>query len=129
MIQAAGGAIASGSDDNSVIKTGGNIMLGGIVFQVGTNLSHCCTSLHYDSNDTVVMTAFIAFSTEFMWRYFKDVPVSSRSKESSQVTLSNARKGDYTGAMRFMVYALAVDSVLLYIRYAFGSFPTERRAH
>lgn len=108
-------------------------MLAGIVFQVGKSRQIHLTP-DIDTNyhkPAVVMSAFIVFSTEFMWRYFTDAPVSSRGKSSSQVTLSagRGRKGDYTGAMRFMVYALAFDSVLLYIRYVAGSFSADRRVH
>lgn len=72
------------------------------------------------------MTVFVAFATEFMWRYFTDAPVPSHIKSSSQITLSNGRRGDYTGAMRLMVYALAIATVMLYIRYVVGSlsYPT-----
>ncbi|TFK97971.1 RTA1-domain-containing protein [Pterulicium gracile] len=86
--QGVGGALASTQDDPT---TGGNIMLGGIVFQ------------------TAVIIAYSIITIEFMWRYLKDKPIANRA------SVKTGRGFLYT-KLKWMIAALCVCTTLLFIR-------------
>ncbi|KAI4523331.1 RTA1-domain-containing protein [Schizophyllum commune Loenen D] len=58
IVQGVGGGIAASANDHENADLGGNIMLGGIAFQI------------------VVITFFTASSAEFLWRYSSNKPIS-----------------------------------------------------
>ncbi|KAL1695685.1 RTA1 like protein-domain-containing protein [Schizophyllum commune] len=58
IVQGVGGGIAASANDHENADLGGNIMLGGIAFQI------------------VVITFFTASSAEFLWRYSSNRPIS-----------------------------------------------------
>ncbi|KIY69074.1 RTA1 like protein [Cylindrobasidium torrendii FP15055 ss-10] len=102
IVQGAGGGIAASADDHDGAELGGNIMLGGIIFQL------------------VVIVVYTTLSAEFFWRYATDHPVSSKlpgNARDSQSTLStHTMRGELSGRSRLMVGALCFNLLVLFIR-------------
>ncbi|KAF8917338.1 RTA1 like protein-domain-containing protein [Mucidula mucida] len=102
VVQGAGGGIAASGDTLEDANMGGNIMLGGIVFQL------------------VVMTLFLGLAGEFFYRFFTDSPIAGRAfarveTEDSHVTLTNSGY-KLSSKMRVMLVALFSITAFLYIR-------------
>ncbi|KAF8917340.1 RTA1 like protein-domain-containing protein [Mucidula mucida] len=102
VVQGAGGGIAASSSTLEDANVGGNIMLGGIVFQL------------------VVMTLFLGLAAEFFYRFFTDSPIAGRAfarveTEDSHVTLTDSGYKLSTD-MRVMLVALFFSTACLYIR-------------
>jgi uncharacterized ion transporter superfamily protein YfcC len=99
LIQCAGAGLAASASTNSGAKLGSNIMLVGIVFQV------------------VVITVFSLCAVEYVVRYFKDMPIRSRTEKSeagnSTETLT---RGELTTRIKLMLYAILFIMLLLFIR-------------
>ncbi len=116
VVQGAGGGIAASSSTLEDANVGGNIMLGGIVFQLGLSLSftHPSTSVNAF---TVVMTLFLGLAGEFFYRFFTDSPIPGRrvETEGSHVTLT-ASGYELSTDMRVMLVALFFSTACLYIR-------------
>ncbi|KAJ8522070.1 hypothetical protein ONZ45_g1285 [Pleurotus djamor] len=97
VIQGVGGGIAaSAADGDGDAVTGGNIMLGGIIFQL------------------VAITLYSICAVEFFMRYLGDRPVRSVPKpiEGDQ----EATRGVLDTRLRLMISALAFSTLLLFIR-------------
>lgn len=89
-------------------------MLGGIIFQ----LSACFSHLEGDLPDcfglnTVAITVYAIFATEFLVRYAKDTPIRDREGLSKRRMPFNTR---------LMVVGLYASTLFVYIRYACSSF-------
>ncbi|KAF9554608.1 RTA1-like protein, partial [Agrocybe pediades] len=102
VVQAAGGAIASGNSLQSSI-TGAHIMIGGIAIQL------------------VVIVFFSLFALEYFVRYFYDRPVRvdwAKLEASSSTTLTGLGefRGKLTTRRKVMSCALAFTTLLLFIR-------------
>lgn len=101
IIQGVGGGIASAADTLPAANKGGNIMLGGIVFQL------------------VVITVYVICAAEFLVRYVKDRPLASRTA-NSQVDVASMKpaysRGVMSGKSLLMLGALALSTIFLYIR-------------
>ncbi|KAF9027742.1 RTA1 like protein [Hymenopellis radicata] len=99
IVQGIGGGIASAADNEADANKGGNVMLGGIVFQL------------------VVITFYALFAAEFIWRYYTDRPVSSFSKTSEYSIDKPAHfRGVLSRKLSLMLIALVFEAVFLYIR-------------
>ncbi|KAK0462876.1 RTA1 like protein-domain-containing protein [Desarmillaria tabescens] len=105
IVQGAGGGIAASAKDASGATLGGNIMLGGIVFQL------------------VVITCYAILATEFLIRYLQNRPIYARigstAARQSEVTLpSNEQyfRGDLSRKIKLMMIALSFNTLCLYIR-------------
>ncbi|KAK0462227.1 RTA1 like protein-domain-containing protein [Armillaria novae-zelandiae] len=105
IIQGAGGGIAASADDHAGATRGGNIMLGGIIFQM------------------VVITCYAILAAEFFFRYIKNQPVysriGSRATRQSEVTLASNEqyfRGDLSPKIKLMAIALSFNTLCLYIR-------------
>ncbi|KAF9041080.1 RTA1-domain-containing protein [Hymenopellis radicata] len=102
VVQGAGGGIAASGNTLEDANMGGNIMLGGIVFQL------------------VVMTLFLLLAGEFFYRFFTDSPIAGRDfarvdSVGSHVTLTNSGYR-LSSKMRLMLVALFFNTACLYIR-------------
>ncbi|PBK87225.1 RTA1 like protein [Armillaria gallica] len=105
IVQGAGGGIAASADDHDGATLGGNIMLGGIVFQM------------------VVITCYAILAAEFFVRYIKNQPIYSRigssTRRQSEVTLASNEqyfRGELSGKIKLMMIALSFNTLCLYIR-------------
>ncbi|SJL08744.1 uncharacterized protein ARMOST_12114 [Armillaria ostoyae] len=105
IVQGAGGGIAASADDHDGATLGGNIMLGGIVFQM------------------VVITCYAILAAEFFARYIKNQPIYSRIGSSttrqSEVTLASNEqyfRGELSPKIKLMMIALSFNTLCLYIR-------------
>ncbi|KAJ6460277.1 RTA1 like protein-domain-containing protein, partial [Mycena sanguinolenta] len=95
VIQAVGGGMAATAvNDNKDPTVGGNIMLGGIVFQMA------------QGRLTVTISFFIICATEFLVRYLNDLPLRPSSK--TQIPMSSR--------IRLLVCALGFSTTCLFIR-------------
>ncbi|KIY64060.1 RTA1 like protein [Cylindrobasidium torrendii FP15055 ss-10] len=103
VIQAIGGAFASSADTLEAANQGGNIMLGGIAFQLA------------------VISFYSIFAAEFMTRYFLRKPVHDRfqlkkaSKPDVEKPFENHR-GVLTRRLSIMLLVLLAEIVFLYVR-------------
>ncbi|KIY46129.1 RTA1 like protein [Fistulina hepatica ATCC 64428] len=101
VIQAVGGGTAAVavSKYNSPEK-GGNIMLGGIVFQMFS------------------MALFVVCGAEFLWRYFKDRPVRSLAQNSLMPddTTAIAEPRTLTPKIKTMLGSVVFSTLCLFIR-------------
>jgi len=108
VIQAAGGGIASSADTDSGSTLGGNIMLGGIVFQL------------------ISLVVFFSLAAEYVTRYLKDAPFrkreafsSSRETLTQRVALDSKMKLLLTGLF-FIVLFVFIRSIYRTIELANG---------
>ncbi|KAL1676000.1 RTA1 like protein-domain-containing protein [Schizophyllum commune] len=92
IVQGVGGGIAASANNHENADLGGNIMLGGIAFQI------------------VVITFFTASSAEFLWRYSSNRPISR--------TTSTKIRGRASLPIKFQLALLLVagSTTLLFIR-------------
>jgi len=91
VVQALGGASASAAvNQGKSAKTGGNIMLAGIIFQL------------------VAITVYMILAAEFVMRYLHDRPISGRAVIDTGYTLDRN--------MKQMLAALAFSSLCIYVR-------------
>ncbi|KAL1743535.1 RTA1 like protein-domain-containing protein [Schizophyllum fasciatum] len=97
VVQGAGGGIAASADDHDGAELGGNIMLGGIAFQLA------------------VIVLFTLFAIEFLWRYLSDRPHPKAAAASSASTLTPPR-GALTLLLKLVIACLSISTVLLGIR-------------
>ncbi|PFH46581.1 hypothetical protein AMATHDRAFT_69545 [Amanita thiersii Skay4041] len=93
IIQGTGGGLASTASSDEDSKTGGNIMLGGIVFQL------------------VSITVYVMLGAEYFFRYLNDKPI----RVDELKVYEGGTKG-LTLRLRVMVLGLALSSLFLYIR-------------
>ncbi|KAK0201184.1 RTA1 like protein-domain-containing protein [Desarmillaria ectypa] len=105
IVQGAGGGIAASADDHDGATLGGNIMLGGIIFQL------------------VVITCYAILAAEFLIRYLQNRPIYSRIVSTvtrqSEVTLSSNEQyfsGELSWKIKLMMVALSFNTLCLYIR-------------
>ncbi|KAF8919304.1 RTA1 like protein-domain-containing protein [Mucidula mucida] len=100
VVQGAGGGIAASASDLDGANLGGNIMLGGIVFQL------------------VIIVLYSIMSTEFLFRYVHDRPVGGLKPASqSQATLGGAEsRGEMDTKTKIMVAGLGFNILCLFIR-------------
>ncbi|CCM00136.1 uncharacterized protein FIBRA_02163 [Fibroporia radiculosa] len=89
VVQALGGAEATSSVAQNA-KTGSNIMLAGIIFQ------------------TIAITIYVLFASEFMFRYIYDRPIRGRVSSPTPYGLDKN--------MKTMLFALAFSSLCIYLR-------------
>ncbi|PCH39359.1 RTA1-like protein [Wolfiporia cocos MD-104 SS10] len=91
LVQGAGGGIASSSVGSGTSPDlGGNIMLGGIIFQL------------------VAITLYVFLATEFVLRYLHNRPLKNRMNTTTSYYLDSR--------MKQMLMALAFSSLCIYIR-------------
>ncbi|PBK89674.1 RTA1-domain-containing protein [Armillaria gallica] len=99
IIQGVGGGIASAADTLPAANKGGNIMLGGIVFQL------------------VVITVYVICAAEFLVRYIKDIPIRTANSQVDVVSKKPVySRGVMSGKSLLMLGALALSTLFLYIR-------------
>ncbi|KAJ6597470.1 RTA1-domain-containing protein [Mycena vulgaris] len=87
-IQGVGGGMASSANDLKHANIGGNVMLGGIVFQL------------------VTLVAYILLSADFLWRYTTYRAVRNIS----------GPRGTMDKRLKIMIYALVFSTTVLFIR-------------
>ncbi|KAI0321512.1 RTA1-domain-containing protein [Amylostereum chailletii] len=87
IVQAAGGGIASGSEPD----LGGNIMLGGIVFQL------------------VAIICYVALAAEFLFRYINDRPIGRRNNHFDSRVPTTQR-------MKLMLAGMTLMTIFIFIR-------------
>ncbi|KAF7345895.1 putative RTA1-like protein [Mycena venus] len=93
IVQAVGGGMAATAvNENRDPTKGGNIILGGIVFQM------------------VTITVYVLCATEFLLRYLRNRPIGHRLEPAPSTTAPLGRK------MKVLVYALAFNTTCLFIR-------------
>lgn len=99
VIQAAGGGIASGNNNQNA-KVGGNIMLAGIIIQL------------------LAILTYTAFATEFLYRLYGNKPVRAvASTDSLNETLPKRGNGPILGTrVQLQLFGLAFSSLVLLIR-------------
>ncbi|KAJ6577030.1 RTA1 like protein-domain-containing protein [Mycena vulgaris] len=91
VVQGVGGGMASSADDLAGANVGAHVMLGGIAFQF------------------VVIILFSTLACDFMQRYLRDRPIRPIHSASS-------RRGVLTTRLKFMLAALALSTVTLFVR-------------
>ncbi|RXW21356.1 hypothetical protein EST38_g4506 [Candolleomyces aberdarensis] len=99
VVQGVGGGLAATADPATNGRhpdTGGNVMLGGIAFQLLVIFVFCCCAL------------------EFMIRYLKDKPL--RAAQPSDEKHGSTERGQLTGKLKIMLLALALSTACLFIR-------------
>ncbi|KAH6879917.1 RTA1 like protein-domain-containing protein [Coprinopsis sp. MPI-PUGE-AT-0042] len=94
VVQAVGGAIASMGDTHEEAERGGQIMLGGIVFQL------------------IMIVIYCIMATEYCVRYFNDRPVRAFSMKHTEFLA----RGELVHKIKIMLAALALNTVCLFIR-------------
>ncbi|KAG5647232.1 hypothetical protein DXG03_000767 [Asterophora parasitica] len=94
VVQGTGGGLASTATSQEQTDQGGNVMLGGIVFQLVTISVYACLAI------------------EFFVRYLKDKPFSPSRDDSDSESL----KRDMTLKTKLMTAALAFSTICLFIR-------------
>ncbi|KAF6747219.1 RTA1-like protein [Ephemerocybe angulata] len=106
VVQGLGGGLAASANekDGRDPELGGNLMLGGIIFQL--------------PNSTVVIITFSACSGEFIYRYMARRPVGRRAAHSSLAKIEdeNSGRGVLTSKLKLMLGALSLSTLLLFIR-------------
>jgi len=95
-VQAAGGGIASSASTDAGSTLGGNIMLGGIIFQL------------------VSLILFICIATETLVRFWKDLPAHEETIRSSDSTLTVKAKMGHR--ITLLLYALSFITTCIFIR-------------
>ncbi|EIM90022.1 RTA1-domain-containing protein [Stereum hirsutum FP-91666 SS1] len=99
VVQGTGGGIASSADDEAGTNAGGNIMLGGIVFQL------------------VAIVVYACLAAEFFFRYFTDRPFRrAGSGNGSTDTIAAELKMPITQRMKLMILAMILMTTFLLIR-------------
>ncbi|KAI0040112.1 RTA1-domain-containing protein, partial [Auriscalpium vulgare] len=101
VVQGGGGGIASGNSDSDA-RVGGNIMLGGIIFQL------------------VAIICYTALAAEFLLRYVKDKPFERRNAPNQPRGRTNKRMKVMLGGMSLMTLFLLIRSVYRTIELADG---------
>ncbi|THH21776.1 hypothetical protein EUX98_g8284 [Antrodiella citrinella] len=92
VVQSIGGAkAASAAEDNTSATLGGNIMLGGIAFQL------------------VCITIYMFLATEFITRYIWDLPVRDPSESKLQIRVLSRK-------VKMLLIGLAFSSTVIFIR-------------
>ncbi|KAF9534641.1 RTA1-like protein [Crepidotus variabilis] len=91
VIQGIGGGLAATAHKPENAKKGGNIMLGGIAFQL------------------IVICLFTSCVAEFFYRYLTDSPI-----RAYQSTISST--GKFTKRIKFLTFAMSFVTLLLFIR-------------
>ncbi|KAJ7871061.1 RTA1 like protein-domain-containing protein [Mycena leptocephala] len=93
VVQAVGGGMAATAvNENRDPTKGGNIILGGIVFQM------------------VTIAVYVLCATEFLLRYLRNRPIGHGSEQAPSTTVPLGRK------MKLLVYALVFNTTCLFIR-------------
>jgi hypothetical protein len=92
IVQGVGGGLASAEAEDGDPSTGGNIMLGGIAFQLFT------------------ITAYVICAAGFLFRFTKNLPLRAVSLREKQARVGMPVK------IKVMVGAMSFSSVLLFIR-------------
>lgn len=123
VVQAVGGGIASGNSTSDA-TTGGNIMLAGIVIQLGSLRSHVFSSQISATMLTqtplvlsVAILTYTGVATEFLYRLYNDLPV--REPTPSRSVAEKASHGPrliLSTRVQLMLAALAFSSLVLLIR-------------
>ncbi|KAI0735120.1 RTA1-domain-containing protein [Earliella scabrosa] len=101
--QGVGGGLAGSADsgDREQVDLGGNIMLGGIVFQM------------------VSITVFVALMVEYFIRYMTDRPVRQLKNvavDASVETLTPPGRGELNMRMQLMILGIWLNTLFLFIR-------------
>ncbi|KAF7341248.1 hypothetical protein MVEN_01860400 [Mycena venus] len=90
IVQGGGGGIAASSHKIKTINLGGNIMLGGIIFQF------------------VALTAYTALGANFLRHYASATPVRAQ--------ISGSERGVLDSRLRLMISALSFSTLVLFVR-------------
>ncbi|KAF7325255.1 RTA1-like protein [Mycena venus] len=90
IVQGGGGGIAASSHKIKTINLGGNIMLGGIIFQF------------------VALTAYTALGADFLRHYASATPVRAQ--------ISGSERGVLDSRLRLMISALSFSTLVLFAR-------------
>ena len=94
VVQAVGGAIASMGDTHEEAERGGQIMLGGIVFQL------------------IMIVIYSVMAIEYCIRYFSDRPVHHLGMKQTDYMA----RGELVHKVKIMLAGLALNTVCLFIR-------------
>ncbi|KAI0094862.1 RTA-like protein [Irpex rosettiformis] len=114
VIQGAGGGIAAGAKTNSAASSGGNIMLAGIVFQLGIMPRPTVQLVNTDKLQRLVAAqlAFVAFATEFFYRFVHNRPIL-RKRDSVE---GLNKTPTWNAKLKLMSLGLAISMGFLIIR-------------
>lgn len=98
--QAVGGATAASAEynDRETADRGGNIMLGGIVFQLFT------------------ITVYSILASEFFYRLLRNRPIAKSSPADARSPTATPAGGELTTLIKYMVGTLAFTILCLFIR-------------
>ncbi|TFK26878.1 RTA1-domain-containing protein [Coprinopsis marcescibilis] len=99
-VQGGGGAVAAKATDLAGANRGGNIMLGGIAFQL------------------FVIVAYLVLAVEYFVRYTFDKPINSLGIAASAQN-REFQRGQLTEKMRAMLVALLFNTLCLFVRAVF----------
>jgi RTA1 like protein len=138
VVQAAGGAMAATANTNTQSNQGAQVMVGGVMWQMGASAAHfhgyCWLSR------TVVMVAYTIVLVEFIVRYMVDAPVSRhfhlfnrcrRNRRASDGTLADndkqvmdsAEVPENNGSINLLLIACALSTLLIFIRLVSTCLP------
>jgi len=98
VVQGTGGGIASSASTQSGSNLGGNIMLGGIVFQL------------------VSLIIFICLATEYMIRFLTDRPFQAAASTSYGSAATLVRRRPWNSKLKLAVIGLSFSSTVIFIR-------------
>jgi len=93
IVQGAGGGLAATAETEKDSDLGGNIMLGGIVFQL------------------VAVIAFITLSVEYFFRYLTDRPIRLSSEEDTRRTEWGFKMKIFVGSLVFIILMIFIRSI------------------
>jgi hypothetical protein len=98
---------------HAVLK-GGNIVLGGIVFQLGGRsfIFYITPSAH--ARWIVSLICYTALAAEYLWRYVVDAPLHHDNTHEARMRT--------TPRMRALLSGMGAMTVFLFIRYAFRGY-------
>ncbi|KAF6748222.1 RTA1-like protein [Ephemerocybe angulata] len=100
VVQAVGGGLAATANavNGRDPEVGGNIMLGGIAFQL------------------LVITVFSACAGEFIYRYLTKRPLRAATSTLTDVRDGSSARGTLTPRLKIMLCALSLSTLVLFIR-------------
>jgi hypothetical protein len=123
-VQSVGGAKASAAagdedDDGSV---GGNIMLGGICFQMGEAIQKVHERTVLITNLLAAIIIYTLFAAEFLFRVIKNRPLASRvikdnSSDKEAAITDKPAPGIHSRNIQLVLCGLMLSTLFIFIRY------------
>ncbi|KAF9016063.1 RTA1-like protein [Hymenopellis radicata] len=118
---------ASATDgDLAKANIGGNIMLGGIVFQLGNLCGIQRLRPILSDLFSVAITLYLVFFADLVYRYIQDKPVSRISFRSGVRKNCTISRGKLTRKLKAILGALVLEAVPLFIRAVYSDGWTGR---